>query len=281
MRRIILIIYSVLLLFSSCDSREYTRSHPYVQNNYKLTTDESEISLIGGFDRNIYSWSFERKLEEIEDGYLVLVVKKTKSESYFWRLNERGCAYTLSTLNIVRKIAGTGDKYDALNIGDTIDIFEPYGISPEGKVYSVHSLSYDKEGYLGLWYEPLSEKPQNVGHLYELAMTSFEIAPLLKFDTEYVVILYKEFLAGEEMFINDYLINPTPILGRYVKYYAYELSEKAYQRSVSRLENPLKSYDSTNSYAGTILDITNLNTMAHYDKMVKEVWETYGNRVTE
>ena len=234
----------------------YTEENPYVTENYYPEVNQHTFEIdyypsYPEFAAPNYT-SLEEKIEQMEEGYMALIVRKTSSKSYAWcsvKGSQRATGYTDSTIEVQRKIAGSGEKYEALNIGDELSIIEAYSIL-FGDSVSVFDDEY-KFNRNGLEHEEIYD---NLFSKYR------EQPPLLKFDTDYLVILFLDYQEGDEFYCGSSLVESEKLVGKYIKFYAYQFNAESASTANRIIENSRYNPKNMEKY---------------YYKMITEAWDLY------
>jgi hypothetical protein len=290
MKRLLIAILAILML-SSCekppiDTSIYTADNPYVEENIRLTNDESLSSLVG-MDRGGVYPDLQYFIKNFYD--TVYIVRKKSSKSYYWEDGGKHIIYTDTVLEIKDKISGDSTNYNNTNIGDELRIVEYFSKSPNGEIWSsltkarastvVFALKSDRfEGIPGNGIDVLSSSISTSGIIYGTIDHKTEMAPLLKFDTDYLLVIEEKYFfeEGDKLLVDSIELESSQFVGKYIKYAAYELNETVY--NVSR--NELQTFKTENGEERYNVYIKNVGDF-RYKKLVVDAWETYGNRVTE
>lgn len=272
MKRLLILFFCTLFLLSSCktpaiDTSIYTSEKPYVVNNISLEDDICNMSTIYAIHGTGPLKSLKEKLsgyaEIAGNKYTVCVARKVSSKSYYWESGENIVAYTDTIITVRAKIAGYGIKYEDLNVGDTIHIVESFAESPTNEI-SFSEISIIRNRYVG------NNLDTSVRNDYNCMFWN-EKPPVMKFDTDYLVILDADYyvqyadyscVRGEPSCMDTVEISTVPVdglEGACTKYLAYELSRSAY------LEQQKCAVNECNHEP----------TQCHYYRMVKEAWQTY------
>lgn len=194
--------------------------------------------------------------------YIVCVARKVSSKSYYWESGENIVAYTDTIITVRAKIAGGGIKYEDLSIGDTLHIVECFAESPTSEI-SFSEITLKRNKYNGI------DQKTEVLNNYNCMWVNYEKVPVMKFDTDYLVILDTDFYVEYADYLYDSScmdnveISTVPVdglAGAYATYLAYELSRSAY----------LKAQDCTNH-----LPCPHEPSQCYYYQMVREAWKTY------
>ncbi len=313
MKRISIILLACLFLLSSCDRSEspnpdnvppidqtpptdtsiYTAENPYVLENIRLTDEESLAAINEHFGLGLAATSIERFITLIsKDDYSAIVIRKTSSKSYYWEEGERHIIYTDSVVEIKDKISGKGENYDKMEIGNDLHLIEFFSKSPTGEIWGSYAdnrrdngvvfLHKTTEHYAGVRAEGINVL-SSAGVIKTESGTVIdyytEMSPILKFDTDYLVILSDAYyyFSGDDKLVVDYVeLESSQFLGSYVKFRAYEFSKEAHDIASDYLQN-LKNTLTEERYK---LYLSN-DGLAHYNQIVYDAWETYGDRVTE
>ena len=293
MKRLLIVLLCIFVL-SSCekppiDTSIYTADNPYIEEDIKLTGDESLSSLVSfGMGYTVVPLSKKINIMSEYEGLSVYIVTKKSSKSYYWEDGEKHIVYTDTKVEIKDKILGNGETYNNIKVGDKLNLMEYFSKSPTGEIWSSFTearkttVSFAMQtnrfesGFRDNSIHVLSSTINEM--VYGTIDYITEMPPLLKFDTDYLLVIEELYcFEMEDKMLIDYIeLDASQFIGKYVKYLAYELNQSAYDNALNDLQN----YQAKNGEDRYKKYIRNSG-VGHYNKMVVDAWETYGDRVTE
>ena len=271
-----LILITVIVLSALC-SCSPSRRHPYITDNsnlsalngFEMTEENTELDIPHTWDE-IIEWCSNYKTG------MAIIAEKIYSESYYWE-NEDGIpsGYTYSVMKF-KECLFCKDYPMAFNYlkgsEKKFSIIERYTVSPNDEIVGIAYTIY----YVG---EPKMNKivSKHYGKTYNLTSAVMEDGK------EYLIYLPASFYPSEHNFIDGYYYNEVgELVQKYVdnsdesmidedigssikKYYSFEFSEEAYERSkaiVEAYEAEGKTREDNDYYL--------------YHALVKEGWERFG-----
>lgn len=239
---ITLLLLTVLLFNSSCakdndtnpdtdpDNQQvdYTYDNQYIVNNYVLKDNEH----VGEWSMNPWGFNEESISRWLSDN-IILKIKKDSSVSHFWG---KSCVYTDTVITVLEQYSNNS----AINQGDKLNIVEYYGVTPENKLkkgnYYIVVYSDGTQERLELHFPDLDNlRPR---------------PPYLKDDTEYIMVIDENYLVNSETMSSirfEYQVD-SPISdfeGKYIYYYAYDVSKEWYDIISDPSSQYQSGYDDT------------------------------------
>ena len=124
MKRLLIVLLCIFVL-SSCektpiDTSIYTADNPYIEEDIKLTGDESLSSLVSfGMGYTVVPLSKKINIMSEYEGLSVYIVTKKSSKSYYWEDGEKHIVYTDTKVEIKDKILGNGETYNNIKVSET------------------------------------------------------------------------------------------------------------------------------------------------------------------
>ena len=260
---ICLFILSVLIL-SSC-GRRYTIDEPYIVENASPSQEQSMHTMELGTTAGIQKYN----ISGFQGGYNILLKgEKTTSKSYYWEEKPflkptEYYAYTITTMKITDILIFNGNLAPELNIGDTINILEYYGVDPDGNFYMMDSSDY----YCNLRYVIIKDGESMRLWPETWKDSGFEMSPLIKNDTEYFIVIRTPTILyeGDTFIINndDNEIEIKDTL--YTGIWAYEATSEAYATAKANIQNNPPEFNSEYTYNHRFYD---MNVISMYEKFV-------------
>ena len=248
------------------------------------------VSLVNsGPQRLEFSYPYISSFPITHEGYdchhdgMVLEVTKVASKTYYWNPEEQekpdntvptaysyagvtemipiGIEYieykpdnvitfTRTTLRVNKVVSGSGDNFENIKTGDTIDVIEQFGYSPEGVLYCAFKLQsgsdtvklYEQGKLEFLFYVNNDFPNAHLNTIYGGFNTNSN-APtpaLMRIGHQYNIVLYDDYIMDEHIQVwradTSYYLPHRYTDGAYFGFDVYEMSEEALQTAYEGLQ---------------------------------------------
>ena len=251
---------------------EYTEDNPYILENAELTYEETlyPVNIIRRFDYRVEYPYYQTisSFPKTHEGYnckhdgMVLDVTKISSKTYYYMheksdsdiiLSEPGSldymsynpdnviTFTRTTLRVDCVMSGSGENFENIKAGDTVDVIEAFGYSPEGVLYSYcdnrwesdASELIDRGELVYLIYSIDNREEMHFNPYYQYGKPT-----MMRIGHKYNIVLYDDYIMDNitvSKYGTPYDLPRQYTEGAYFSPYAFEISEEALQTSYEYL----------------------------------------------
>ena len=252
---------------------EYTEDNPYILENAELTYEETLYPVSIRSNMSIYFVEYPyyqtiSSFPKTHEGYncrhdgMVLDVTKISSKTYYY-MHEKSdsdiieswpvdveykgyypdnvITFTRTTLRVDCVMSGSGENFENIKAGDTVDVIEAFGYSPEGVLYSTCDLGNGSDvselidqGEL----EYLVYRIDNPEETHFNPYTQYGNRPMMRIGHKYNIVLYDDYIMDNITVIKEgtpYDLPKQYTEGAYFSPFAFEISEEALKTSYEYL----------------------------------------------